>query len=171
MQNIETIYIEHVDKVYKFFYVKCLSKSQAEDLTSQTFMAYLEHTAKETIDNHTKYLYGIMRNIWVDFLREKYAHQVVPYDHIEDFEDHVLEQNQQFDTVTVKDNATNLINRLPDKQKEVAHKRLIEEMTLDEIAQHLNKTKRHVRTTQNRAIKNLKKMLNEPLSAQEAYNA
>ena len=171
MQDIETIYIENVDAIYKFFYVKCLNKSQAEDLTSQTFMAYLETPAKENIENHTKYLYGIMRNIWVNFLREKYAQHVVYYEQIEDFEQYILDTNEAFDATPMKDNATALINQLPDKQREIAHKRLIEEMTLDEIALALNKTKRHVRTTQNRAIKNLKKMLNEPLTEQEAYHA
>lgn len=171
MQDIETVYIENVDAIYKFFYIKCLNKSMAEDMTSQTFMAYLEAPAKDSIENQRKYLYGIMRNIWINFLREKYTRHVVNYEQIEDFEHYILEANEAFDATPMKDNATTLISQLPDRQREIAHKRLIEEMTLDEIALALNKTKRYVRTTQNRAIKNLKKMLNEPLGEQEAYHA
>lgn len=171
MQETETIYNAHVEKIYKFFYSKCLNTAQAEDLTSQTFMAYLENPSREAIENHTKYLYGIMRNTWINFLRDRYKQNTVTYEHIAEFEDFVEDSNNMFDATKVKDTAQQYINRLPDKQREIAHKRLIEEMTLEEVAEHLSKTKRHVRTTQNRAIRNLKKMLSEPLRVQEVSNA
>lgn len=73
--NIEEVYDLYVDKVYKFFYVQCFDKPTAEDLTSRTFLGYLDATTKQEINNPKTYLYGTMRNLWFQYIRDKYAHK------------------------------------------------------------------------------------------------
>lgn len=115
-----------------------------------------------TIDDNKKYLYAIMRNIWTDYLRAKYKQTVDSLESIEDFEDHATKVIDVFETSDFKQRAMNFIEKLPKKQKEIAKLRLIEERGIREVAEILGKNSSYVKTTQNRAIKSLKRMLNDP---------
>jgi RNA polymerase sigma-70 factor, ECF subfamily len=159
MSEIEQAYELYVDAVYKFFYIQCFDVDTAEDLTSKTFVAFVEKAHSQEIDNYKKYIYGIMRNVWIAFLREKYNSKVLSIESIEDFESYVEETTEDFEKKDIKERAKSFIDLLPDKQKTVAHMRLIEEKTISEIADMLGKSSSYVKTTQNRAIKNLSKLL------------
>ena len=165
MEDLETFYDEYVDKVYKYFYINCFNRSVAEDLTSQTFVSFLAKVKEMKIDDNKKYLYAIMRNIWMDYLRSKYKEtieSIESIESIEDFEDHTAQAISGFESKNIKQRAQTYIERLPKKQRQVAHMRLIEEMTLREIAKELGKKVSYVKTTQSRAIKSLKLMLERP---------
>jgi DNA-directed RNA polymerase specialized sigma24 family protein len=41
LEDVEAIYELFSERIYKFFYFKFTSKQIAEDLTSETFMAFL----------------------------------------------------------------------------------------------------------------------------------
>ena len=162
MEDLETFYDEYVEKVYKYFYINCFNRSVAEDLTSQTFVAFIAKTKEAKIDDNKKYLYAIMRNTWMDYLRSKYKEAIESIESIEDFEDHTLQTIDGFESKNIKQRAQTYIEKLPNKQRQVAHMRLIEEMTLKEIAKNLGKKVSYVKTTQNRAIKSLRLMLDRP---------
>ncbi len=164
MSVTEQIYSEQVDRVYAYFYIKCLNRHVAEDLTSQTFVKFVEQKTDVVESNLVKYLYGIMRHVWADFLRAKYRQQHHTLQFIDDFEQHVEETIEEFRTADLKSRAQHFIDRLPTKQRIVATKRLIEELTIDEVATELSASKSYVKTTQNRAIKSLRKMVTRPLS-------
>ena len=70
--DLPKFYDEHVDKVYKFFYIKSLDKHIAEDLTHDTFVAFMDKQDKFSAVSAKQYLYGIMRNTWINFLKMKY---------------------------------------------------------------------------------------------------
>jgi len=162
--NAEQFYDEYVGKVYKYFYVHCLDRHSAEDLTSQTFVYFLDKIEEGNIDNHKKYLYAIMRNVWADFLRLRYKQAFESLDNLEDIDTHVQETIDRFETKTLKERATKYIDRLPDKQREIAHMRLIQELSPKDIAKLIGRNSFYVKTTQGRAIRNLKKMLAQPES-------
>ena len=87
MIELENFYESHVDKVYKYFYIQVLNRQIAEDLTSQTFLKFVAKVQDTTIKQYKKYLYGIMRNVFADYLREKYKNLNVEYlEDIHDFE-------------------------------------------------------------------------------------
>ncbi len=62
----------------------------------------------------------------------------------------------------MKERALIYIERLPDKQREVARMRLLEELSVGEVAQQLQRSSLYVKTTQHRALKSLKLMLKAP---------
>ncbi|MCW1908400.1 MAG: hypothetical protein KIH63_003600 [Candidatus Saccharibacteria bacterium] len=97
-------------------------------------------------------------------MRAKYRQQHHTLQFIEDFEQHVVETIEEFRAADLKARAQQFIDRLPKKQRIVATKRLIEELTIDEVARELSASKSYVKTTQNRAIKSLRKMVAHPLS-------
>ena len=161
--KLETFYDEHVDKVYKFFYVKCLDKATAEDLTSDTFIAFMEQCRTQAIDNHKKYLYGIMRNTWLQFLRNKYREALTDIENIEDFASHVEINIEGFDEAeNVGNRLLPFINSLPTKQRDILVKKLIEEKTTQEIADEIGKDKNYVKTTYHRALTTLRTKLSQP---------
>lgn len=162
MSDLEAFYDEYVDKVYKYFYINCLNRHTAEDLTSHTFLSFLDKHKEGEIADSKKYLYAIMRNVWMDHLRKKYQETIESIESIEDFEAFASESVNSYETKNIKQRAEVFIDRLPSKQKEIAKMRLLQEMTIKEIAKKLDKKMSYVKTTQNRAIKSLKKMLDQP---------
>lgn len=162
MQDLEQIYDEYVDKVYKYFYIQCLDRHTAEDLTSHTFISFMEKLKENKVTDNKKYLYAIMRNVWMDHLRLKYKQAVDSIDSIEDFEQHAEQAISVFESKDLKERASYFIGKLPEKQAQVARMRLIEGYSLKEIATKLGKNMAYVKTTQNRALKSLRLMLEQP---------
>lgn len=162
MSDVEGIYDAYVDKVYKYFYINCLNRHVAEDLTSQTFVAFVEKAGSRTIKDYKTYLYAIMRNTWAEHLRKKYKEAVDALESIEDFEAYSEQTISAYEDADIKGRAARFIEMLPESQRQIARMRLLEEKSLKEIAQELNKSMSYVKTTQNRAIKSLKRILKQP---------
>lgn len=156
-------YDEHVDKVYKFFYIKCLDRTTAEDLTSDTFMAFIEQASLHHVTDEKKYLYGIMRNTWLHFLRDKYQQALTDVENIEDFASHVDDSVASYDVAdSVQNRLYPYIERLPARQREVLILRIIDNKSVKEIALELGKDRNYVKTTYRRAIVSLRGMLSHP---------
>lgn len=160
MLNLEEFYEAYVDKVYKFFYVQCLDVPTAEDLTSQTFISSIQKL-DETIEDPKKYLYAVMRNVWADHLRKKYKESIDTIATIEDFGAFADEKVADYEGLTLAGRAKRYLDKLPEKQRIVAHLRFIEDRTVKEVANELGKSSLYVKTTQHRAVTNLRKMFNE----------
>lgn len=161
--ELEPFYDEHVDKVYKFFYIKSLDRHVAEDLTSETFTLFIEQSESHEINDYKKYLYGIMRNTWLQFLRKKYQQALVDIENIEDFADVVESHIADFDDARdVGNRLLPYIERLPEKQRMIITKRLLHEMSITEIAHELGKDKNYVKTTYKRGIASLRAILTVP---------
>lgn len=161
--SLEAFYDEHVDKVYKFFYIKCLDRSTAEDLTSDTFTLFIEQAQAQTIKDNKKYLYGIMRNTWLQFLRKKYQQALTDIENIEDFGDHVEANIIHFDKAETSTNRLlPYIEKLPEKQRLIISKRLLEDMSVSDIASELGKDRNYVKTTYKRGIASLRALLTVP---------
>ncbi len=159
--NIEEVYDQHVDKVYKFFYIKSFDKSLAEDLTSQTFMALVERLQDDDIiiQDGKKFVYGIMRNVWLMYLREKYRRNEMSLEGIEDFENYVDEETVEYEAMTVKERAEPFISRLPEKQQEIVRMRLLEDRSIKEICSEMDKDSNYVKTTYKRGVKRLQEII------------
>ncbi len=161
--ELEQFYDKYVDKVYKFFYVKCLNRSIAEDLTSQTFVNFIEQRQRGTqMQDSKKYLYGIMRNTWAGFLRERYQAALEYVENIEDFEIYSHSQIEQFESHEPHNRVLPFIDQLPEKQKLVLSLKLLEERTNKQIANELGKDVNYVKTTYRRAVDRLREMLKTP---------
>jgi RNA polymerase sigma-70 factor (ECF subfamily) len=161
--DLPQFYDEYVDKVYKFFYIKNLNKQIAEDLTSQTFTLFVEQLSNQDIQDYKKYLYGIMRNIWLQFLREKYRESLEYVESIDDFETYSEMDIYDFDSSENPENRMRpFVEKLPKKQQQVLKMRIYENMSTGEVAKQLGRDKNYVKTTYQRALKSLREMLETP---------
>ena len=162
-REILKIYHDNIKKLYGFYYSRTLSKEIAEDLTSEAFTTFAESAAQnwDSIDDPTKYLFGIAKNVFMQHLREKYTHTNTDLENLEhvDFEEFFKKTSDEGPKIYLEDIAEKYIEDLPKAQKRVISMRLLDKMTLKEIAQELGKDMNYVKTTQKRAIKSLKKMV------------
>ncbi|MCA9324216.1 sigma-70 family RNA polymerase sigma factor [Candidatus Saccharibacteria bacterium] len=162
MQGLESFYDEYVEKVYKYFYIYCLNRHVAEDLTSHTFISFIDKVSENNVADRKKYLYAIMRNVWADHLRSKYKEAVESLESIEDFELHAVRTVEEFESKDTKERLRVYLERLPEKQRQIAEMRFLRDMSPNEIAAEIGKDKKYVKTTQYRAVKNLRAMVEQP---------
>jgi RNA polymerase sigma-70 factor (ECF subfamily) len=159
--GINELYQQHFTAVYKFFYFKSFDQMVAEDLTSQTFLIMVEKMNDEdmVITDHKKFLYGIMRNVWLRYLQEKYRRQEQLIADTDDFESYVEDELSREAETSDEERIKRYIDRLPSSQQRIMELRLLKRHSLSEICDQLGKDMNYVKTTQKRGIKNLQKLL------------
>lgn len=159
--NIEEVYDEYVGKVYKFFYIQCFDRSLAEDLTSKTFVAYLETVENRTINNPKTYLYGTMRNIWMQYLRDKYSEKTALLSNPELMENYVEYVTGSFSDEPLQDRAERYLKLLPPMQQQTVRLKVINQISTKEIAVQLGMDVNSVKANYKRGIKRLREVLKE----------
>lgn len=159
--TVESVYERNVEKLYKFFYFKVLDKQTAEDMTSDTFVAFAEkfNTLDKDMDTMEKYLFGIAKNVWNGYLRNKYNQPETLTDDIDDFSRFVDDENEEIDGMSLQERAIKFINLLPPKQRIVATLRLIDGLTPKEIATKIDKSINYVKVTLRRALRRLEELV------------
>jgi RNA polymerase sigma-70 factor (ECF subfamily) len=159
-QELESIYDIHFKKIYRYFYYRVVNKEIAQDLTSDTFISFIDSVkiSDKKIRNLTKYLYGVARITFCEYLKDKYMEpNFVEFDNAPDFEDTVTTSLDKIDEKKTPEEVLLMyLHRLPEKQKIIIKLRLLDKLSLKEITQKLGKDMNYVKTTQKRAIKNLK---------------
>jgi RNA polymerase sigma-70 factor (ECF subfamily) len=154
------LYDKYQPQIYRFIYLKVSHREEAEDLTHQVFLK-----SWERIDEYkpqgfpfSAWLYRIARNLIVDHYRLKKNNLGIDEAVELKIDDPIaLTTEKKLDIEKVK----KAVNQLSPKYQDVIILRFIEELSPKETASILNKTEISVRMLQYRAIKNLKKILNE----------
>ncbi len=160
-QIIEDVYRDNAEKLYRFFYFKVLNKQVAEDLTSETFMALAEKipTLQKDKTLLEKYLYGIAKNKWNMYLRDKYKREEFETENIDDFSQYVSSELDTMQSLSLKERALYFIKMLPPKMRIVAMLRLIDGLLPSEIAVRIKKPINYVKVTLRRALRRLEELV------------
>lgn len=167
MDPIEITYEQNFEKIYRFFYYKVLNRTLAEDLTSETFLQFVEEIKKRNkksndepgVQNYNAFLFGVARIIFVKHLKKKYkegSFSVAP-EYFEAYVDNLLADASV--QKPLEDRVERYIALLPASQREVAHLRLIAKCNNKEICEKLGKNMNYVKVTFKRALKSLKKLV------------
>lgn len=167
--DLSLIYDSHFDRIYKFFYYKTLNQDIAEDLTSETFLTFVKLLNEEkSIENPGAFLYGVAKNIFMQYLKKKYQ-EGIPFSSISDnFEDFVTETvSESSDAETPEEKLLKIMDKIPLKQREIIRMRFIEKLKLEEICEKLGKDMNYVKTTQKRGLKSIRKVLELNISIEE----
>ncbi len=170
------IYDQHIDKIYRFVFLKVNSQEVAEDLTSETFLKgweaynreqdapYIERrTARykqaqnpeSKIQNPQAFLYQIARNLVTDYYREKGKAQVVSaefnpiIDPRSDLEEKTM-LNSDLDTVKAA------LSNLKEDYQNVIIWHYLDDLPIQEVAKMLDRTEETTRVLLHRALKSLK---------------
>lgn len=158
-----SLYDTYVTRIYRFIMLKVSNKEIAEDLTSDVFLKtwhYLVNEGKgrdEKIRSFSGLIYRIARTTLIDYYRTNKAKHEVPLEHIEDMgsgSDILADVSLVQDSEQVM----HMIRTMKREYQEIILLRYIEELSMHEIAEILQKSPTAVRVTLHRAMKILKKM-------------
>lgn len=159
------LYDMYIDRIYRFVFFKVSGHEEAEDVTSDVFLKVWHHINEgKDIKSFSGLLYKTARNSIIDLYRSK-SRQENPLLLSElDDESKVGDNGQWYEDMetmlSVKDTVS-AIKKLKQEYQEVLTLKYIDELTIDEIAQIMEKKKTAVRVLLHRAIKKLNTILKE----------
>lgn len=151
-----TIYDTYVEKIYRFIFFKVSSVQEAEDLTSEVFLKVWQYLISEKgkeVAHLSGLIYRTARNSVIDSYRERARKPTSPLDDAEQAADESIT-----DTIHEKEEYRLLLNsikQLKQEYQEILLLRYIEEMSITEMADILDKKKSAVRVLLHRATKKL----------------
>lgn len=162
----QSLYAKHSKDLYRYLYYRTGNSHDAEDLVQQVFLrawaklgSYRQGSAP-----FSSWLFAIARNLSISFYRrQRYnwslddpAFQTeIPDQYLRNDPVHQIEMQWQHDMVR------EAIERLPLLHQQVLMLRFVQNLQHREIAVALNKTEGSVRVLQLRALRKLRRFLNE----------
>ena len=158
-------YDSYIDDIYRFIYFKVGSREDAEDLTSQVFLKSWDYIQNNLLDHKTvkAFFYRVARNIVIDYYRDKSTQDNISINGKEipiDIIDEKTNLNKEVDLKIDIKNLQQAMKELKDEYREVLMLRYINELSIKEIAEIVDKNKGNVRVLIFRAIKALKNIVN-----------
>ena len=154
MQNMEELYNQYFNTVYKYLLYLTHDKDFSEELTQETFCKALEklHTFKGECKIS---VCQIAKHLLIN--EQNKRKKIIDVDELEQFED-----NQELEQkIILKDDKITLYKRmqkLDSNSKEVIHLRITGELSFKEIGDVLGKTETWARVTFYRAKKKLEEV-------------
>lgn len=158
MQDIEQMYKEYFETVYKYLLCLTHNKDTAEELTQETFCRAVKNIDKFKGDcKISVWLCQIAKNLWYDECRKKnniYIKEDIELEEIPDInslEDIAISNNE-------KDILYKKLEQLDSQTREVILLRITGDLSFKEIANILNKTENWARVTFYRGKQKLKEV-------------
>lgn len=154
-------YDTHLDDIYRFVFFKVGNREEAEDLTSQAFLKTWDYIQNNSIKDYKtlkSLLYKVARNLVIDQYRKK-GQQALSYDNDPSLARIADERQDVRRSVEASIDCGLLrekIFELKDEYREIITLRFLNELSVTEIAQALDKSKGNVRVLIFRALKALK---------------
>ena len=157
------LYDLYAEKIYRFIYFKVSSVADAEDLTAEVFLKTWEHiNSGKEVRKFAGLLYRIARNKVVDFYRHR---QVAGETQIDEMMLKQLSDEggaaERLTTLNEAEAVIKNLKKLKDEYREVLTLRYVDELTLGEIAEILGKSQVNARVLLHRALKTLKKVMED----------
>ena len=158
MQNIEQIYEEYFETVYKYLFCLTHSGDIAEELTQETF-----YRAVKSINSYkgeckiSVWLCQIAKNLWYDECKKNKKIAEVSEEYIENIESNETAEEK----VISNDEKMNLYQKmqiLDEKTREVIYLRITGELSFKEIGIIMNQTENWARVTFYRGKNKLKEV-------------
>ncbi len=156
------IYNKYIDKIYRFIFLRVNSEEKAQDLCSETFLkAWKTFNNKEKkVDNYQSFLYQIARNLIIDFYRKKSRTQIVPIEELNISDPAQDLENKTLINSDIKEVQT-ILTTLKQDYQDIIIWYYIEELSISEIAQILNKSEGATRVMLHRALNALRDKIQE----------
>lgn len=151
--QLQTFYEEHVRVIYRFIYTRVGNREEAEDLTSQVFVKAL-HGLDATRDAESiqSWLFQVARTTIADHWRRFYRLRT---DSLEDLVEAGWEATDEppAPEKPPDERARRILNRLPDRYREVLTHRFLHNRSIRETAELMQLTEANVKVLQFRALK------------------
>ena len=161
-QKFEKAYKEYSPGILRYIYLRVNDWNAAKDITQDTFFKAWRSIAEgnmSEIQNYKAFFYRIANNNVIDYYRKI---KDLSLDEIEETEIEKIafveaEQGRDFDLKIEKDKLGHYLSELRDEYKQVLIMRYINDLSIDEISQILDKRNGNIRILLHRAMRVLKK--------------
>lgn len=166
-QNGETeafgvLYDKHIEPIYRFVYLKVSHQADAEDITQQVFLNAWQNIRRYQSRGFpfSSWLYKIAHNSVIDYYRTNKSRLNLDLETVGEISVDI-NFSSQIDQRLGLDVIKKAVKKLPPDQQTIVIMKFVEEMSNKEIAKILGKTEGALRVLQHRALKQLKKHLDE----------
>ena len=152
--DMEEIIREYYDDIYKYCYWKIKNSTDAQDITQETFLRFIQNFVNYVDMGKPKaLLYTIARNLCINWKRKP---SYIPLENIENDSSFII--SNELDTVIDKMYLHDAVSSLPLSQQEVLLLRYGQDLRVGEIATILNISRFTVMYRLKCAINELNKM-------------
>lgn len=164
-QAFAEVYDLFVDKIYRFVYFKVNNQAEAEDLTSSIFLKAWNHIQQNSVSDYKtlpSLIYTIARNTVIDYYRKVSREEISSYENNPEALN-VIDESHNIGKKLLLDeemsNITDKLSLLKDEYREAIILRYIDELSINEIAIILNKSRGNARVLCFRALSALKELV------------
>lgn len=158
-KKFSKLYDKHIDKIYRFIYLKVDSVETAQDLTSQVFTkGWKVFQLGQDIQNPSAYLFQLARTTIADHYRKTSHYQIVSLEtvSIKD-EAPAIEEAQQMKADLEK--AKGALKKLEENYQNVLIMRYLDDLPIKTIAEVLQKPESTIRVMTHRGLKMLREKM------------
>ena len=166
---MEVLITRHKSKVYSYIYINIKNRELAEDIFQDTFIKVIKSLEAGKYNDEGKFLSWVMRiahNLIIDYYRKEKQFRTISNNETEvdmfnsvKYSDKTIEQQMIKDQITKE--VKQLIEFLPDDQKEVVMLRHYVGMSFNEISEHTDVSINTALGRMRYALINLRKMIDE----------
>lgn len=122
---------EHYDKIYRYCYFKLKNEQQAEDVTQEAFLRFLESSRYKDVGRPLAYLYTIARNLCTDEFRRVKTEELKEEVEQSGFEDSVIE----------RENLRQALKGLTKEEEELLMLRYVNELPFSDLCRMYDKSR------------------------------
>ena len=148
MQDIEEIYNNYAQIVYKYIFCLTKNKELSEDIVQETFLVAVKNIDKFRGESKiSTWLCQIAKFILYKDIRKKEKQKNIS---LEDVENELITENSLEENIFLQEDKLDLlkkIQKLNEETKSVMYLKLLGGLKIEEIAEIMNKTPNWVRVT------------------------
>jgi len=160
-KDFKNAYEEWSPKIFSFVLYKISNRERALDITQDVFIKSWDYLRKgNQIDNFQAFLYRTASNIVIDEYRKRARRKEVSLDKMT--EEGYQIKDSSYEDVSNKTEVSNVlktIDKLPEMYREAITYRIVEEMSIKEIAKILEEKPTNISVRVHRGINMLKAIL------------
>jgi RNA polymerase sigma-70 factor (ECF subfamily) len=155
------LYDQYVDRIYAYIYHRVGQADLAEDLTGQVFMRMLEAVRKGQgwQTSFSGWLYRIAHNLVIDHYRRKSRATLVDIDDATPVQAKSGNPVETYELQFEQQRLREALRKLTEEQSQVISLRFLEDLSIAEVADIMQKTEGAVKALQYRAVIALRKVM------------
>ncbi|MCF6167989.1 sigma-70 family RNA polymerase sigma factor [Lutibacter sp.] len=165
-KSLEILIVRHKQRIFSFILSKIQDREISEDIFQDTFIKVINTLKRGKYNEEGKFLPWVMRiahNLIIDYFRRN--KRIPKFNNTDDFDifdvlsDETLSAENQIIKSQILEDVKNLIEELPDDQKEVLLMRMYKDMSFKEIAENTDVSINTALGRMRYALINLRKLI------------
>lgn len=156
------LYNIYITSVFRFVLLKVSHREEAEDLTADIFTKAWQHltnAAASEVRHFRAFIYKIARNTIIDFYRARAKKTTDPLEALQEVPDETQNIGAALETASDIDMLLKAMRQLKQEYQDVLFLRYVEDMSIADMAQALDKNQTAIRVTLHRAVKKLETII------------